>query len=196
MAGLLDLNSPTPPSTVPLDPNAQALLDAGVARSTQPTQSFADADNLNASQYAQGLGGTSNNFGGGSAEDSNIQAIKNAYNQQATKQIQDIKQRSTWNAEGQKAQAMQQQAAAATGQQQALTQQYSNLTNIYNQQEAARAGMVNQIFQTADYGIGAQKKSSRTNNGSANPGSAWSSAESPYSAQTGSDDMSSTEGLA
>lgn len=77
-----------------------------------------------------------------------IQALHNQYYGKQSKQIDALKRQAGMQGQMDKAGALKNLSAIAQGQQQALTQQFQFLTNAYNQQESAKAGAINQLFQT------------------------------------------------
>jgi hypothetical protein len=158
-AGLLSVlsgPSPTPPSQVPLDSASQGILNNMTAQSGQNPSVFAASINQGTgsslqrndqqqaqAEAAQGGGMNATDFG----------AIRNVYNQQAGQQIAQTLNQNNVQAQMMKADYMNATAKAMLGQQQAAVNQYQVLTNAYNQQEQARAGLVSSLFQVANTGM-------------------------------------------
>ena len=77
-------------------------------------------------------------------------------------------------------QQLAQAAQHALGQQRVKDNQYSFLTQIYNEQEAARAGFINSIFQTGAYAVG---RSGGNKNANANSGGGIQTSGGGYEGQ-------------
>lgn len=151
-------SAPDAPKPVPLDPGSQGLINAASARGSQSVGDTAKASFGDAGQRALSLGqteGQTNQQAASRGEDpSMLNAIRQSYGREAGYGINRAQNQNAINANFQKSQQLSQVAQAALGQQQAITNQNQFITNAYNQQEAARAGFINQLFQTADVGIG------------------------------------------
>lgn len=165
MAGLLGGDTPQP-NFVPLDAGTQGLLDQGVASASRPASDFANDLNKNVSENASGFMGNeqqSSQEAKRTGQDPGMfNALRNAYGSQAGTQIKQITNANQYKAQMMKADYLHQMAIAAVGQQQVATQNYSMLTDAYNQSEMARAGFVNTLFQTANTAMvmGAKKRPS------------------------------------
>ena len=151
------------PQGVSLDPNTQALMSAGASMALRPASEFAADANKGVQQSAQSFMPSNEQssqadarMGTGAGQMGFEQALKNKYGALAGRDVNKIMQANSLNAEMQKANMMNQYAKAYLGQQQAMTQNYEMLTQAYNQNEAARAQFINQLFGAANYGIGAK----------------------------------------
>lgn len=150
MAGFLDFSSPNAPGVVPLSPGAQGILNDQISTSAQPSSYFSNQINQNtdaglnqfpseekAGQQAASAGTPNETFG----------AIRGMYAKKAGQQIGNIMKMNDLEATKMKGDYMNQTAKALLNQQALQTNQYGVYTNAYQQQEQARAGMINQLFQ-------------------------------------------------
>jgi hypothetical protein len=135
---------------VPLDAEAQGLLNSGIARAA--SADFAGQMNAGISeregQLAQGDESLESESAKKKADPAMLKALRDQYNSIAGDQVERIKTQNSLKAPLQKAQALRQYAQAALGQQRAQNSFYQQLTDAYNQQEMGRAQFVNTLFQT------------------------------------------------
>lgn len=156
MAGLF--GTAPQPNIVPLDPGTQQLLDQGTTRAGQDASTFAGQLNQGVSQAGNQLGESNqqlNQQGAAAAQSPGMmQAIRNAYSGQTQKNIQAIQSKNQQAGLYAKLDYTNQMARAALMQQNIAAQNYTTLTQAYNQAETSRAQFVNSLFQTVDVGIG------------------------------------------
>lgn len=143
--------------TVAVDQGTQDLLNKGVDNAIRPTEQFHQDINANVDKGAAsiGAGKTGEQTDAGLANTPGFtQALRDKYATMNQKDINDLKFRNKQQAEMTRADQMHKMAMAAMGQQRAATQNYQMLSDAYNQNEAARAQFVNELFQTGSYAAG------------------------------------------
>lgn len=157
-------SQPDPPQRVPLSQQGKDALSRQVELAERPVAEHAASawENVDksmgniagspqaTSQAARRLG-TNEYFG---------DAIRNVYQRQAGTMLNQVRQTNDFQAAIRRSQDLAKAARAVLGQQQAITAQNQFLTEAYNQQEAARARFIDQIFQGGMYGIGIAKATS------------------------------------
>jgi hypothetical protein len=156
MAGLFQSETPTP-NYVPLNQQSQGLLNDMVSNATSPTQSWADRANQgvsNASQLGIQSAPAESMQANTGVDPSMHQALRNAYQGQANKQIGDIMNKNSFNSQIAKANYSSSINQALQGQAQTHVNNYQQLTDAYNQSESARAQFVSAISGLANYGMG------------------------------------------
>ena len=149
-------NTPQP-TTVPLDSGSQGLLNQDTTLANQSNSAYAGILNNGISEGAHSLSQSDaqmNQEGQRNSLDPNyLASLRSAYGQQANSAIQRIKSQNDYNGAMMKADFMQKMAGTLLGQQQAQVQNYSFLTNAYNQSEQARAALINSLFQMSNTGM-------------------------------------------
>lgn len=135
------------------DPAVNDLINAQVERASKGPEAFAQAKNVGIDQSS-----TAPNFqmlaqqGSRTGEDQGmLNAIQNVYRQKDNQNIERLKQKNAQTSEIDRADALRKAAMAAMGRQQVQNDIFGQLTDAYNQQEAARAQFVSGLF-----GIGRQ----------------------------------------
>jgi hypothetical protein len=159
MPGLLNNvfgNAPQP-TTVPLDTGSQNLENQMADQSNQPSNYYSGILNSNLGQVAnlgqndQQMNQSAQSMGMAPGQ---MEAIRNVYSQQAGQGINRLTQQNELKGQMMKADYMNQMSRAMLGIQQNAVNQYGVLSQAYQQQEYARAGVINSLFQTANFGIG------------------------------------------
>lgn len=160
--GLLgDLLPSAPDRTiVPQDQQSNELINAGIARAKRSPQEFGNDINQNVSEFAGNLGSqnTAQEAAQTGQDPATLAAMSGVYRGQAQGDIDKLMKTTNQNAQFQKAESLRKMAMAAMGRQQAQTNIYQQLTEAYNQQETARAGLVSSIFQAGRAGMMMQPK--------------------------------------
>lgn len=135
-------------NVVPLDPGTQKLINTQASTATDPNAAaklnagVAEAGNQGMETEAQ-----ANQKAASSGESPGmLQAIRNQYNQQAGKSIQNLIRGNQVNADIVRGQWMSDAAKSAIAQQKVQTQNYENLSNAMNAVEMARAQALSQIL--------------------------------------------------
>ena len=164
---------------VPTDPQANALLNAGIDRAQRPEQAFADQANAGIKENAQAMNlgqDQINQKAAASGQDpAMMSAISNVYKGQAQSGIDRLMQKNSMGAGLNRAESLRKMAQAALGRQQVETQNYEKLTEAYNQQENGRAQFISSIFQAGRQGymtskMGSKAKTNDFGNGTPNVG--------------------------
>jgi len=163
MAGFLGGSTPQP-TTVALDPQTQAIESQEAQKAGQPSSEW--TGRLNANMDQSGALGQSDQQTQHLSQQTGmspgqIGAIRNVYGMHAREGIQRLKGQNDLQGQMMKADYMSKMSQAMLGQQVTAVNQYQVLTNAYQQQEMARAGLVNSLFQTADVGIGMKAAQNR-----------------------------------
>lgn len=156
---------------VPRDEQADALLNAGIERSKRPDEAYGQETNAGVNDMANSLTSSPDVQQQAAQSGQNpamLSAMSNVYRGQAQGDINKIMKTNDQNAQFRKSEALRQMSMAALGRQQAETNVFSQLTEAYNQQEAARAGVISSIFQVGRQGMmmsASKGKSSKTKTG-------------------------------
>lgn len=154
MAGLFSGETPTP-KYVSLDPQTQGLLDQGVTHASRPTSDFASDTNAGVDNARTALNPVNEQSSAITGMSPGMfKAIQNNYGMHAGEAINRLKSQNDFEANLRKSNNLKQMAISALGQQQAMTNNYSALTDAYNQAEAARSQSVSALTGLASYGIG------------------------------------------
>lgn len=153
--------------TVPLDASTQEALGRGMENASQSPEDIQAKLNQNLDQtgnLSQGDQQISQEAQRMNIPPGQLEAIRNVYNREANSGIEQIKNQNLQKAQMMKGDYLNTMAKTMMAQHQQAANQYSVLTQAYQQQEAARAGAINSIFQVGDTAIGAQsaKSNSRT----------------------------------
>lgn len=156
-------STPKTPQTVELDEGTRGLIKDATTRAIRPAEDYLKELNQPADYAAKAF--EAPNTAQASAttgqDEGFLKALQNKHSQVAKSDFDRIKSMNTVTAEQKRAGQMSRMAQIAQGQQQARTQQYAFLTEVYNQQEAAKAGMINELFQLGSavmMGAGGGKK--------------------------------------
>lgn len=142
---------------VPLDSGTQSIMQSESNMAGQPSSYFSGLLNNSTDQahnLAQGdqqLNQQAQQMGMSPGQ---MKAIRNVYNSHAQKGIYQLKQQNDMQGQMMKADYMSKLSQAMLGQQVTAANQYQMLTDAYVQQEQARAGFINSLFQTGDTAIG------------------------------------------
>lgn len=151
--------------TIALDEGTQNLSNQMAAQANAPTSFYSGMLNQGQDRARTSLGESEDQITQRASrmgmDPNQMKAIRNVYNQQANTGIQQLSNRNEYQAKLMKADYMNTVSKALLGQQQQMVNQYGLLTNAYMQQEAARAGAINSMFQTADTAIGMQMAQNR-----------------------------------
>ncbi len=166
MAGFLGVGGGQPQvTTVPLDPGTSAIEGQQLNQAAQPSSYYTGMLNSNLGQATGGLGQGDQQLSQVSKQTGmspgQLGAIRNVYNQHAAEGIGRITQQNQMQGQMMKADYLSKMSQAMLGQQVNAVNQYQVLTNAYQQQEMARAGAINSLFQVADTGIGMQMAQNR-----------------------------------
>lgn len=135
---------PDPPQMIELDDSTKKLINEREARAMRPEGDFAKElnDPIDQAQIAMkeipGQVDVNSPFHG---------AMRKVYAQKAQKEIDRLKAYTQPQAQTNKANALNQVSAQQIAQMRARTQNYEFLTQAYNQQEAAKANLINNLFQ-------------------------------------------------
>lgn len=167
MGGLGD-SAPDAPGKTPLDAGTQKLVDQQSEIAGKDPSYFSGILNRGVQGVQTGLGQTGNQLQQENAsqggQNSNINAIHNAYNAQAQQGINQIMNKNEMQGNMMKADYMNQLSKTLLGQQAQAVQQQQFLTNVFSQQEQARAQAINSLFQVGDQiiGMNARMKAAQT----------------------------------
>jgi len=159
------------PTTVALDPASQNIENQEATQAGQDSSVFGNEINQNVQAAASGLMNAPQEKNqaaslGGNMPGDTFGAIRNAYSNQAGAQISGLMNQNQMQAQLMKADYMNQVGKAMLGQQVNAANQYQTLTNAYVQQNAARAGAIASLFQTANSAMIASKLQVSGANGS------------------------------
>lgn len=142
-----------------LDPGSQELANAQLANAQQSPEEIQAKLNSN-QQYVGNLGQGDQQLEQQSQQinipKGQLEAIRNVYAREAGSGIEQLKNQNLQKAQMMKGDYLNQTAKAMIGQHQQAANQYKVLTDAYTQQEAARAGAINSMFQLGDTAIGMQ----------------------------------------
>lgn len=152
MGGLLN-KAPDEPATVKLDAAAADSMNKFADRASG--SEISDLPSKAIQYGAEAFKGKPGQDAASSGQDpAMIKALHNQYYGKSKQEIDRLKSQGDLLGKMDKAQALQLAATRQIGQQRAMTEQHAFLTKAANQQEAAKAGAINQLFQLGAYGIG------------------------------------------
>ncbi len=160
-------SAPNLPATVPIDPNAQALITAQGQRANQPLDTFQSQAAQSIDQgktLGQSDQSVKQQAASSASDPAMLAAIRNTYQQSADQSLGQLKAKSDVNAALYKGDLLNRQAKMQLSLEGAKFNQNQFLASAYAQTEQARASFVNTLFQTFNYSYGAYQGSHRRNN--------------------------------
>jgi len=155
------------PTIVPLDGQTQGLLNQSALRTQEPLDAYKQKQNQGIIQAQAALGGvpSANDSAKSGLTDAMKGGIRNLYQQKAGPQIAMLAAQNNIQGQMAKANAANKYMQQAFQLQKNVTDNYNMLTNAYNQQEAARAGMVAALTGLGGTALGQQKADNRAAQG-------------------------------
>lgn len=157
LSNLLPTNNVPQPGVVPLDADTQHMIDNVSERAADPNYKFAEKLNAGVQEGAKSLGGNAELASQADQREGASphmgEAIRNAYSAQSNDSVSRLMRSNQHRAELMKADQLKRAAQMRIAQQRVAAQNNATLVDAYNQQEMARAGFIQSIFQGAATGM-------------------------------------------